>query len=78
MEHMNMDKPVMGDKSKVCNCHHHKVVPICIMLIGLNVILATLGVYNKSPMIASLVIGALLIVIGGTRLASRKCGCSNK
>ena len=78
MEQMNNDKPVMGDASKVCNCNHHKVVPICIMLIGLNVILATLGLYNKYPMAASLVIGVLLIAIGGTQLGSKKCGCCDK
>ncbi len=58
---------------QLCGCGHHKIVPIAIILIGLDIVLQTLGVIGGMwPM---LVIGALLIIIGAVRLGSRKCMC---
>jgi hypothetical protein len=76
MDQTTTPKPVMGDMSKVCNCPHHKVVPILIILIGLNVILSALGVYDLKWM--AIIVGALLIVIGGTKIGGSKCGCCSK
>lgn len=60
----------------VCGCNHHKIVPLAIILIGLDIVLQTLGIIGGMwPM---LVIGILLIVIGTVRLGSRKCKCCVK
>lgn len=57
----------------MCKCHHHKIVPLAIILIGLDVVLQTLGVVSGTwPM---MLIGVFLIVIGVMKLGSRNCKC---
>lgn len=63
-----------GDK-KVCNCPHHKVVPWAIILVGIDFILGGFGILNVMWM--WIILGILLIIAGGTKLNSRKCGCCN-
>ncbi len=65
-----------GDGKKVCNCPHHKVIPWAIIVIGLVILLTGFNILTY--MAETVVIGALLIVIGGTKLNSRKCTCCDK
>lgn len=65
--------PMSGDK-KICNCSHHKVIPWSIILIGVVLILNAIpGVLT--PMWTGILVGVLLVIIGGTKLGSRKCKC---
>ena len=73
MDQNNMGSS-MGD-GKVCKCVHHKVVPWMIILIGLVVLL---GAFNiLTGMWQMILVGLFLVVIGGTKLNSHKCGCCN-
>jgi hypothetical protein len=68
MEDMNN-----GGKKMTCNCVHHKIVPWCIVLIGLAALLGQLG--WLSVMTVGVVWPVLLIVIGLVKVFSQKCGC---
>lgn len=64
----------MGSGSKnVCNCAHHKVVPVVIVLIGATFLLGTLGILTSWAV--EVIWPILLMVIGGTKLGSRMCKC---
>ena len=65
-----------GDMSKVCNCPHHKVVPFAIMLIGLVLILEAFSIFTG--MWPTVIIGAMLVVIGVVKLKGRNCKCCQK
>jgi len=58
------------EEKKDCKCTHHKIVPVCIALIGLAVLLMNLGVYASSM---EVVWPVLLIVIGGAKMVECKC-----
>ena len=60
----------MAEDKKICKCAHHKVVPVCIALIGLAVLLMKLDVYAS---VMGLVWPALLVVIGGAKMV--ECNC---
>jgi len=60
----------MEDK-KVCKCTHHKIVPVCIALIGLVILLGGMNVLT--PGFVSFVWPLLLIVIGVTKMIKCKC-----
>jgi hypothetical protein len=70
---MDQQMNSMGDKPKVCNCPHHKVIPWMIILIGIDFILGSWVPFYA--MWTWPVLGILLIIIGGVKLSSRKCGC---
>jgi hypothetical protein len=57
-------------KMMACGCMHHKVVPCCIILIGLAVLLINLNMYVFAM---SIIWPILLIVIGLQKMM--KCGC---
>ena len=57
-------------EGKSCKCAHHKVVPVCIALIGLAVLLMKLDVYAS---IMGLIWPVLLVVIGGTKMVECEC-----
>ena len=61
-----------GDK-KVCTCSHHKIVPVCIMLIGLAALVGQLG--WLSAMWVGIIWPVLLIVIGFVKMKSQSCKC---
>ena len=72
-----MNPNMGGDMSKkVCNCPHHKVVPIMIIIIGLVILVGAFSMLTFQW--ASILIGVALIVIGGTKLGSRSCKCCSK
>jgi len=57
----------------MCKCGHHKIVPICIILIGLAFLAGELGVLAPDVVAASWPI--LLVVIGGIKLFGPGCKC---
>lgn len=57
--------------NKMCSCPHHKVVPICITLIGLVIFAAQMNWLAAG--IAGAIWPVLLVVIGLTKMM--KCGC---
>ena len=63
------------NKGKGCDCHHHKVGPIAVILIGLVVLLGGFGVFSFQA--ESIIAAILILVIGFTRLFEHKCGCCN-
>jgi len=72
MENMQNMGGMNGGKN-VCKCHHHKVVPVSIILIGIVFLLGTIGVLTMWAV--NVIWPILLIVIGGTKLGSRMCKC---
>ena len=58
------------ENGKSCKCSHHKIVPVCIALIGLAVLLMKLDVYATTM---GIVWPILLVVIGGTKMV--ECDC---
>lgn len=63
----------MHGGGKYCPCPHHKVKPVCILLIGLAFLFAKLGWLPMETV--SWIWPILLVVIGGTKLFSGKCKC---
>jgi hypothetical protein len=76
MDQNQMNKPVMGDASKTCNCTHHKIGPWALILAGVVVILGALNVLNSTWVM--ILIGVLLIVKGGVKIGGRQCNCCNR
>jgi hypothetical protein len=70
---MNEASNMGGSDPKVCGCHHHKVVPLAILLIGVAVLLGSFGMIVGQTVNIS--VAVLLIVIGGVKLASTRCKC---
>ncbi len=58
------------ENGKACKCAHHKVVPVCIALIGLAVLLMRLDVYATAM---GIIWPILLVIIGGTKMV--ECDC---
>jgi hypothetical protein len=61
------------ENGKACNCTHHKVVPVCIALIGLVILLGGINVLTAG--FVNIVWPVLLIVIGGAKLMGSGCKC---
>ena len=57
----------------ICKCTHHKVVPMCIALIGLVILLGGINVLTSS--FVDFAWPTLLIVIGLTKLIGPGCKC---
>ncbi|HRH24420.1 MAG TPA: DUF5668 domain-containing protein [Candidatus Paceibacterota bacterium] len=62
--------------SGTCSCHHHKLVPLMIVLIGLAFLLRALDIVDGD--IIAIVWPVLLIVAGLSKLAGHKCACCGK
>ena len=56
-----------------CNCMHHKMVPLFIVLIGLVFLLGTLGLV--SMMFTAITWPVLLILIGLQKMLGGMCKC---
>jgi hypothetical protein len=65
MNHMN--------NAAHCNCPHHKIGAILIILFGLTLLLGTMG--TLSPLFVSYAVPVLFIVYGITRLMGGSCKC---
>ena len=59
---------------KKCGCHHHKVFPICLIVVGLLVIASAFGLVIDT-MVWEIIFGAFLVIIGGMKLMHSKCKC---
>lgn len=59
-----------------CRCIHHKVVPFLIIILGLELLLQTLGVLP--PSMIGYVLPVILILIGLVKLKSGSCKCYEK
>ena len=68
---MEGNEHVMPGQGKLCKCPHHKVIPIMIILIGLDFLLGAVNVLTMSFVNVSWPI--LLMIIGATRLGGCKC-----
>ena len=58
------------ENEKVCKCPHHKLMPWCIILIGVAFLLMNLNIYVHAM---SIIWPILLIVIGLKKLVACKC-----
>ena len=61
------------EKSRKCNCWHHKIAPGAIALIGVVFLLNALGVMSGET--TAIIWPILLIVAGGTKAFERYCTC---
>ena len=68
-----MQGKVCGGCGKGCGCMCHKVVPILIILLGLDFLLADFGVVSQGFVAMSWPI--LLTLIGVMKLMKNKCKC---
>lgn len=60
----------------MCKCPHHKMVPLCIALIGLVFLLQALGMIGVA--FAEIAWPILLILIGLQKMSGGMCKCCNK
>ena len=58
---------------KVCNCPHHKAIPVIILLIGLVILLSAFNLWSGQA--ETIVIGLLVIIAGFVKLKSASCKC---
>jgi len=58
---------------KVCKCHHHKIMMIAVLLIGVVALVGNLG--WLSPMAVGIIWPILLIIGAASKLMGCKC-CS--
>ena len=72
-----MDNQTQGgmEKGKVCSCSHHKVFPICIIIVGILLIIGGFGWVTFSWMTWEIIIGALLVIKGVMKVMRNKCKC---
>ncbi len=56
-----------------CGCTHHKVVPLMITIIGLDLVLGHFG--TLAPETVELIWPLALLIIGLTKFCSHKCKC---
>jgi hypothetical protein len=69
-----MENEKMGGKT--CNCTHHKVIPILVILLGLEFLLANMGVFTWGFVSVT---WPILVIIGGcVKLFGRNCKCCSK
>lgn len=71
-----MDNPNVMNEGKVCKCPHHKVVPLMILLIGIDLFFGSVGWLSAAFVNVSWPI--LLIIAGATKLAKGACKCCAK
>ncbi len=61
------------DKSKMCSCPHHKVVPGLVVLLGLLFLLQALNVLTAS--FVGLAWPVLVIIAGVMKMSQNMCKC---
>ena len=60
-----------GMEKGECKCMHHKIVPVCIALIGLVILLGQMNVLTAGAV--NFIWPLLLIVIGVAKMMKYKC-----
>lgn len=71
-----MDNQMMGGKpmgGMKCECGHHRVVPIAVLLFGIAFLLEAFGVLTAEAV--GIIWPILVIVAGGTMFMEGKCKC---
>ena len=63
-------------EGNVCACHHHKFVPLFIVLIGLSFLLQALQVLTAE--FVALLWPVFLILAGLAKMAGRTCSCCGR
>jgi len=58
---------------KTCGCGCHKVMPILIIILGLDLLLGTLNVISWG--VVNIIWPILIIIAGCVKLGKRSCGC---
>ena len=61
---------------KTCNCPHHKVLPILLILVGVDFLLGALQVFTW--FFVDVTWPILLIIGGATWMNQSSCGCCEK
>ncbi len=75
MEHAEHQEAGMA-KGKTCHCGHHKVMPILVIILGLEFLLAEVNVLTWG--FVNITWPILLIIFGFYKLMSGKCNCCAK
>lgn len=72
-----MDGKDMGmDSGKTCNCPHHKVIPVLVILLGVAFLAANLNLITWS--VVGWIWPVLVVIAGGTMLFRGSCKCCSK
>lgn len=58
---------------KTCGCPHHKMIPLIIVLIGIDILLGAFNVFTG--WFVEVAAAILIIVAGATKLGGGKCKC---
>jgi hypothetical protein len=66
---MEEEKKCCGD----CKCPHHKIVPWCIILIGLSFLLSQMNILTVGAV--NMLWPVFLIIIGVVKLRGGNCKC---
>lgn len=69
----NMFNREGGGNGSGCKCMHHKVVPVLIILFGLNFLLGGLGVLSANAV--DIVWPVIVVLIGFMKLMKGACKC---
>lgn len=69
MDNQNMNH----EPGKTCNCPHHKMIPLLVVLAGVDLLLGALNVL--SPMAVNVILPILIIVAGATKMSGGMCKC---
>lgn len=65
-----------GEGQKTCNCPHHKMIPLGIVLIGLVFLLGALGVLAMSTV--NITWPIIVILIGLQKMMRGMCKCCSR
>jgi len=69
-----MEETKIVGKGPTCNCPHHKVLPVMLVLIGLDFLLGAIGVLTAN--FVAITWPILLIILGCVKMV--RCGCCSK
>jgi hypothetical protein len=61
------------DSAKKCSCHHHKILPILLVVFGLSFILGDLHILSGAQV--NLIWPSLFVIGGLAKMFSHRCGC---
>ena len=63
----------MGAQGKTCNCSHHIMKPVLLLILGFDFLLGALGVLTNSFVQVTWPI--ILIIIAIAMMSGKKCKC---
>ena len=59
--------------SEICECPHHKAIPILVVLLGLVFLLGAINVLTGK--VVDIIWPILIIIAGGLKFSEAKCKC---